>query len=150
MTQKERKFEKKKFTLEEFLTTLSENSPIYNEEVMNEILTSIADNIKATMKKKGFTIGTLQELSGVDASHLSRIFNHKSYIGMKVFIKIAYVLHIQPGELIPIIIDNDNKCQTNGEKFETITNQLDVASCNFLLSFCSRYVEEYRRIKLSH
>ena len=70
------------------------DTPIYNEELMDNVLVGIAQNILSEMERQGLTIRGLSELSDVNYSQLTKIFNCKGYIGLKSMIKIAAALKI--------------------------------------------------------
>lgn len=123
------------------------DTPINDEEKIESILEGIIQNIYIEMEKQGISLRGLGELSGVNYSHLSRMFNGQAAIGMKGLIKIAYALHVSPGELFPY---DSNKRKTNGQHFDEITKEMDIASCNYLLKMCTDYVKEWRRIKNNH
>ena len=108
------------------------DTPIYNEELMDNVLEGIAQNIFVEMDKQGLTVRGLGELSGVNYSHLSRLFNGQSKIGIGTLIKLAYALHISPGDLFPYDV---NRRKTNGQRFDEITKEMDIASSNFLIGF---------------
>ena len=97
------------------------------------------------MDKQGLTVRGLGELSGVNYSHLSRLFNGQSKIGIGTLIKLAYALHISPGDLFPYDV---NRRKTNGQRFDEITKEMDIASSNFLIGFCADYAREWRRMKM--
>lgn len=119
------------------------DTPIYNEELMNNFIDGIVQNIQMEMDKQGITVRGLGEMSGVNYSHITRILNGNSHIGLPVLIKVAYALHLSPGDLFPMDI---NKRKTNGQRFDEMTKRLDLESSNFLLNLCADYTKELRRI----
>lgn len=121
------------------------DTPIYNEDMMNYILDGILSNICIEMDKQNISVRELGDLSGVDYSHLSRVFNGHGRIGLTAMIKIAYALHISPRELFPY--DEADKRKTNGDRFNELTKEMDLSSSNFLLSLCVNCVKEWRRLK---
>lgn len=118
--------------------------PIYNDEMMKNILDGIAKNIYTEMEKKHFTLRELNEISGVSYSHLSRIFNFENNMSLSVFIKLAYALRVRPGDLFPYDV---NKRKTYGERFDEMTKEMDLATLNFLLGYCADFTREYYRIR---
>jgi len=120
------------------------DSPIYDDEMMANILDGVAKNIYIEMDKKGFSLRELSEVSGVSYSHLSRIFNSENNMSLPVFLKLAYALRVSPGDLFPYDI---NKRKTYGERFDEMTKEMDLPTSNFLLGFCADFTREYRRIK---
>ena len=116
------------------------DTPIYNEELMDNVLVGIAQNILSEMERQGLTIRGLSELSDVNYSQLTKIFNCKGYIGLKSMIKIAAALKISPVELFPY---DQNKRKTNGQRFEEITKGMELASTNYLLDVCAGYSKVY-------
>ena len=133
---------RKNYTIYDFPPELL-NTPIYDDELMEQVLDGIVSNVMLEMDKQGLTTRGLAELSDGTYSHLSRIFNHEARIGLQTLIKVAYALHLSPAELFPYDI---NKRKTNGQRFDEITKELDVVSSNFLLGICADYVKEWRRI----
>lgn len=132
---------KKGFTKERLDRLL--NSPVYDDEMMNAIIRGIAQNIYLETEKQGLSMATISDIANIDSAHLSRIFNGKGNIGLNTLIKLSYVLNVNPGEFMPF---DENKRKTDGQRFEIITRELDLASCNFLLNLCVEYAKEYRRI----
>ena len=116
------------------------DTPIYNEELMDNVLVGIAQNILSEMERQGLTIRGLSELSDVNYSQLTKIFNCKVYIGLKSMIKIAAALKISPVELFPY---DQNKRKTNGQRFDEITKGMDLESTNYLLDVCAGYSKVY-------
>ena len=112
------------------------DSPIYNEELMENVMVGIAQNIRVEMDKQRMTIRGLAELSTVNYSQLTKIFNNKGRIGLASLIKIAAALHVSPSELFPY---DQNRRKTNGQRFDEITKGMDLASVNFLLDICAGY-----------
>lgn len=146
-TEKNNDVSKKNYTVKNnrYMSKDLIDTPIYNEELMDNVLEGIAQNIFVEMDKQGLTVRGLGELSGVNYSHLSRLFNGQSKIGIGTLIKLAYALHISPGELFPYDV---NRRKTNGQRFDEITKEMDIASSNFLIGFCADYAREWRRMKL--
>ena len=64
-------------------------SPIYNDEEMERIIGGIAQNIRIQMDKEHISLRDLEMRSGVCFSHLSRMFNGRSRIGLDALIRIA-------------------------------------------------------------
>lgn len=124
------------------------DTPIYNEDMMNYILDGILSNICIEMDKQNISVRELGDLSGVDYSHLSRVFNGHGRIGLTAMIKIAYALHVNPKDFFPYD-DESNKRKTNGERFDELTKDMDISSSNFLLSLCVNYSKEWRRLKVN-
>ena len=58
------------------------DTPIYNEELMENVLVGIAQNIWVEMDKQRMTIRGLAELSCVNYSQLTKVFNNKAHIGL--------------------------------------------------------------------
>lgn len=106
------------------------DSPIYDDEQMQAIMDGIVQNIWQKMDAQGLKATALSDLSTVPISNLSKIFNYKASITLKTLIKLAFALEVSPIELFPYDL---NRRKTNGDRFEEITNGLDVASINYLL-----------------
>lgn len=120
-----------------YLTDEMIDSPIYDETQMQAILDGIAQNIYQKMDAKGMSITSLADLSGTTPCNLSKIFTYKTSIGLRTLIKVSYALGCIPQELFPYDL---NTRKTNGDRFEEITQGLDVSCINYLLeqtaSFC--------------
>lgn len=116
------------------------DSPIYNEEMMENVMVGIAQNIWVEMDRQRMTIRGLADLSSVNYSMLSRLFNNKVHIGLTSLIKVAAALHVSPSELFPY---DQNKRKTNGQRFDEITKGMDLASINYLLDVCAGYSKIY-------
>lgn len=120
----------------------------YTSEEMNQMidqeLEGIVQKITVIMDQRQITIRGLGEMADVNYSHLSRMFNRQTRIGLTTLIKVAYALRISPCDLFPYDV---NKRKTNGQRFDEITKDIDVKKRNFLLTICADYVREWRRIK---
>ena len=115
-------------------------------DVSDEYLEGIVQNIYVLMDRKRITLRGISEMSGISYSAISKILNHKTRLGLKALIKIAYALRVNPKDLFP----NDlNKRKSNGERFEELTKDMEISDCNFLLEICSDYVKEWKRIRNS-
>lgn len=119
------------------------DSAIYDEKLLDNVMVGIAQNIWIEMDKQGMSIRGLAELSGVNYSGLSKIFNNKAHIGLASLIKIAAALHVSPSELFPFDV---NKRKTNGQRFDEITKGMDTQSINYLLDIAAGY----SKLRLSH
>ena len=113
-------------------------SPIYNDEQMRAILDGIAQNIWQKMDARNLKMSALSDLSTVPTGVLSKIFNYKTSVSLKTLIKLAFALEVSPIELFPYDL---NRRKTNGDRFEEITNGLDVASVNYLLEQAAGYTK---------
>lgn len=120
------------------------DTPIYNEAMMDSVLDGIVQNIYLEMDKQGITVRELAERSGVDYSHLSRMFSGKSHIGITTLLKLVSVLHVSPNDLFPY---DANKRKTDGQRYDEITREMDVKSNDFLLGLIADIVREWRRVK---
>ena len=114
------------------------------DDLIDRILEGVVQNICLEIDKQGITIRGLGELADVNYSHLSRMVNGQTRIGLTTLIKLAYALHVSPSELFPFDV---NKRKTNGQRFDEITKEMDISSSNFLLGLCADYSKEWRRIK---
>lgn len=119
------------------------NSALYSYEQMQIIYNGIAQNIYRMMDSKGMTLGCLASISGVTASSLSKILNYHSPIGLKSLLRISFAFECSPVELFP---DDLNKRKTNGDRFEELTRDMDVATVNFLLEQAAG-LSKLRKIK---
>ena len=119
------------------------DSAIYDDDRMDDIYHGITQNIFIEMKKQNLSISDLARLSTIDAAHVSRIVNGKTRIGLPGLIKISIALHVSISELLPF---DNNRRRTNGQRFDEMTKEMDLASKNFLLGICADYVKEWRRI----
>ena len=119
-----------------YMTSDLINTAIYDEKLMDNIMVGIAQNIWIEMDKQGMSARGLADLSGVNYSGLSKIFNNKARIGLSSVIKIAAALHISPSEVFPYDV---NKRKTNGQRFDEITKGMDTESINYLLDMAAGY-----------
>ena len=105
---------------------------------MRAILDGIAQNIWQKMDARNLKLSALSDLSTVPTGVLSKIFNYKTSVSLKTLIKLAFALEVSPIELFPYDL---NRRKTNGDRFEEITNGLDVASVNYLLEQAAGYAK---------
>lgn len=119
------------------------DTPLFNEKDMDMIYWGIAQNVYVEMDKQGFSIRELGNVSGVNYSHLTKIFNGQGKMGLSTLIKISYALHMNPKDFFPF---DDNGRKTNGQRFEELTKELDTAGINYLMNICTDYIKERRRI----
>lgn len=143
---KENKSQKKNYMSHgnNFFTADLIDTPIYNDALMDSVLDGIVQNIYLEKDKQGITVRELAERSGVDYSHLKRMFSGKSHIGITTLLKLASVLHVSPNDLFPY---DANKRKTNGQRYDEITREMDGKSNDFLLGLCADIVREWRRVK---
>lgn len=120
------------------------DSAIYNDEEMQRIFDGIAQNIRIQMDKEKISLRDLEMRSGICFSHLSRMFNGRSRIGLVALIRIAAAFEMSPTDFFPY---DRNQRMTNGQKFDEITKGMDLKSSNFLLELCISYCKEWNRIK---
>lgn len=119
-------------------------SAIYNDEEMQRIFDGIAQNIRIQMDKEHISLRDLEMRSGVCFSHLSRMFNGRSRIGLDALIRIAAAFEMSPTDFFPY---DRNQRMTNGQKFDEITKGMDLKSSNFLLEMCVSYCKEWNRLR---
>lgn len=119
------------------------DTPVYDEALMQNFFRNITDNLYNEMLKQEISLRSLGEISRVNYSHLSRIFNGEARIGLEVLIKLLYSLHVNSEDIISI---TDGKHMSNGRIFQEIVRPLDQTSIDYLLKFCEEYVIERRRI----
>ena len=120
------------------------DTPIYNEELLQRTYDGIIQNIRVEMDKENLSIRGLSEISGVHFSHLSNMFSGKCNIGLESLIRLSYALQLSPAEVFP---HDFNKRKTNGQRFDEITKELDLASSNALLEQCIIFCKEMKRLK---
>lgn len=120
------------------------DTPVYNEELLQRTYDGIIQNIRVEMDKKGLSIRGLSEISGVHFSHLSNMFSGKCNIGLDALIRLSYALQLAPAEVFPY---DFNKRKTNGQRFDEITKDLDLASSNMLLDQMMIIVKDLKRVK---
>lgn len=113
-----------------YLTPDLIDSAIYNDDMLEEILSGIAQNIWIEMDKQGMTIRGLSELSTVNYSQLTKAFNNKAHIGLTSLIKLATALHMTPAQLFPF---DQNKRKTTGQKIDDMIKDWSIQGENFLL-----------------
>ena len=119
------------------------DTAVYDDDMMNDIYRGISQNILIEMKKQKLSMSELGRLAGMDISHITRIINGKSRIGLTTLLRLSIVLHVPIGELIPI---DTNLRKTNGQRFDEMTKELDLSGTNFLLGICADYGREWNRI----
>lgn len=120
------------------------DTPIYNDELLQRTYDGIIQNIRVEMDKENLSLRGLSEISGVHFSHLSNLFSGKCKIGLDALIRLAYALQLSPAEIFPY---DFNKRKTNGQRFDEITKELDLASSNALLEQCMIICKEMKRLK---
>ena len=120
------------------------DSAIYNEDEMQRIFDGITQNIRIQMDKEHVSLRDLEMRSGVCFSHLSRLFNGRSRIGLDALIRIAAAFEMSPTDFFPY---DRNQRMTNGQKFDEITRGMDLKSSNFILEQCVSYCKEWNRLK---
>lgn len=120
------------------------DTPIYNDELLQRTYDGIIQNIRVEMDKENLSIRGLSEISGVHFSHLSNMFSGKCNIGLDALIRLAYALHLSPAEVFPY---DFNRRKTNGQRFDEITKELDLASSNALLEQCMIVTKEMKRLR---
>ena len=123
------------------------DSAIYNEDEMQRIFDGITQNIRIQMDKEHVSLRDLEMRSGVCFSHLSRLFNGRSRIGLDALIRIAAAFEMSPTDFFPY--DRIQR-MTNGQKFDEITRGMDLKSSNFILEQCVSYCKEWNRLKHEH
>lgn len=107
-------------------------------EKLNEVgmLATDQQNYEKEIAELSQKNASLAELSCVNYSQLTKVFNNKAHIGLSSVIKIAAALRVSPSELFPY---DQNKRKTNGQRFDEITKGMDLASINYLLDVCAGY-----------
>ena len=75
------------------------------------------------MDKEHVSLRDLEMRSGVCFSHLSRLFNGRSRIGLDALIRIAAAFEMSPTDFFPY---DRNQRMTNGQKFDEITRGMDL------------------------
>ncbi len=103
----------------------------------------VCQNIDRERDRHGLSQQGLAELSGISISHIHRLVNGESGLGVSALYRIAFALQISPADLLP---STTSTKQTNGQIYDEITKELDVQTNNTLLKFCAEWVKEVRRI----
>lgn len=117
-------------------------SPAFDEEMMDIMISGIRTNIIAGCKRRRMGYRELSLLSNVHYHHIYKFLNGQVGIGLKTLIKISCGLGVNPGDLIPY---NNNHRKTGGERFDEITKGLDTEACSVLLDWCASYADQIRR-----
>lgn len=123
-----------------------ENSPIYNEEKLDEIMREITKNITREVEKQNISLKKLSEMTEIHYTHIYKITKGQCNVGLPALIKIAYALNISPEQLFPFEILHR---KTLGDRFDDITRELDVDDCNYLIKMITDFVAHCRRIKFN-
>lgn len=119
-------------------------TPVYDEDLMDQYKWAIAQNIYAEMDKKNVTAHQLASMIGMHYTHLYNIIRGESKIGLDALIKVAYGLGCKPSAFFP---EEMKTAKSDGDRFNDICRDMDVQSKNYLLDLCNNYSKEYRRLR---
>ena len=119
-------------------------TPVYDEDLMNQYKWAIAQNIYAEMDKKNLTAHQLAAIIGIHYTHLYNIVRGESKIGLDTLIKVAFGLGCKPSVFFP---EEMKAPRTDGDRFNAIVRDMDVQSKNYLLDLCNNYSKEWRRLR---
>lgn len=122
----------------------SELLAAYDNEMIERFMSGIVQNIKTETYRRGLSNYDLASLSNISYIHISKLFNGMVGIGLPGFIKLAFALGCHPADFMPLDV---NHRKTNGERFDELTKDLDIDSCNFLLQMVAEYCKQFRRVR---
>ena len=122
-----------------------ENSPVFNEELRKRINSIILNNINNELNKRNISVSEFSEMTGITYSSLWAALNYADHmIRMDSLIKMAYALEIPMADLFPCDLDS---VESNGDRFDFITKELDEKAINYLLNHALNFAIEYKRLK---
>lgn len=116
----------------------------YDNEMIERFMSGIVQNIKSETFRRGLSNYDLAALSNISYIHISKLFNGMVGIGLPGLIKLSFALGCHPSQFMPLDV---NHRKTNGERFDELTKDLDIDSCNFLLQMVAEYCKQFRRVK---
>lgn len=116
----------------------------YDDEMINRFISGIVQNIKTETFRCGLSNYELAAMSNISYIHISKLFNGAVGIGLEGLIKLSFALGKHPANFMPLDV---NHRKTNGERFDELTKDLDIDSCNFLLQMVAEYCKQFRRVK---
>lgn len=122
----------------------SESLTAYDDEMIDRFMSGIVQNIKMETFRRGLSNYELAALSNISYIHISKLFNGMVGIGLPGLIKLSFALDRHPADFMPLDV---NHRKTNGERFDELTKDLDIDSCNFLLQMVAEYCKQFRRVK---
>lgn len=122
----------------------SELLTAYDNEMIERFMSGIVQNIKTETYRRGLSNYELAALSNISYIHISKLFNGMVGIGLPGLIKLSFALGCHPADVMPLDV---NHRKTNGERFDELTKDLDIDSCNFLLQTVAEYCKQFRRVK---
>lgn len=116
----------------------------YDDGMVERFMSGIVQNIKTETFRRGLSNYDLAALSSMSYVHISKLFNGVVGMGLSGFIKLSFALGCHPAEFMPLDV---NHRKTNGERFDELTKDLDIDSCNFLLQMVAEYCKQFRRVR---
>lgn len=122
----------------------SEPLTAYDNEMIERFMSGIVQNIKTETYRRGLSNYELAALSNISYIHISKLFNGMVGIGLPGLIKLSFALGCHPADVMPLDV---NHRKTNGERFDELTKDLDIDSCNFLLQMVAECCKQIRRVK---
>lgn len=103
-----------------------------NTELKN-FLKEISGKISSERKRRGLSMSRLADMSNLSASHIFKLENDQCEIGLKALFKISTALSVSPAQFFPDGLYQEGRMQTNGDRFESITQGADMETIEFAL-----------------
>lgn len=128
-------------------------TPVFDEKSMQVVKHEIANRIQKERENQKLDITQLALLTGMHYSHIYKIEKKQISPGLDTIMKICIALSIDIKTLIPLEIEEkERNKQTNGEKFDTITRNLETKDINYLLHMAKemskiRSIDTYEKDK---
>ncbi|MBE6035571.1 MAG: helix-turn-helix transcriptional regulator [Clostridiales bacterium] len=119
-------------------------SDSYDEELIERFIHGILQNIKTETLRQNISYYDLASRSDLSYVHITKLFSGRTEIGLTGLVKLSIGLGKNPAEFMPLDI---NHRKTNGERFDELTKELDLDSCNFLLQMVAEYAKQFRKMK---
>uniref|UniRef100_UPI003FF0CCAE helix-turn-helix domain-containing protein n=1 Tax=Roseburia sp. TaxID=2049040 RepID=UPI003FF0CCAE len=104
-----------------------------SDDEVKVILAEVSRKIHDERKKRGLSMARLAEISNLSVSHISKVEAAQCEIGLKALLKIATALEMDVMELLPCELQEENKPQTNGERFESVVATADQRTVEVVL-----------------
>ena len=105
-----------------------------SDDEVKEILAEVSRKIRDERKKRGLSMARLAEISNLSVSHISKVEAAQCEIGLKALLKIATALGMDVMQLLPSELqEEEDKPQTNGERFESVVAAADQRTVEVVL-----------------
>lgn len=115
-----------------------------SDEALSQMLLETGQNIRVERKKHGISISRLADMANLSVSHISKLENEQCEIGLKALIKISAAFGKDVEDLLPPFDRygkaGKQKIQTVAERFETVTQDADIQTVEFILKMTAYMV----------